>query len=104
MLLAGPGEGGQQPLELRVVGVQLVQLSQDVLGFLLLPGALVGQLVAAGHVLAHRGPEVHLLQRLVPGLLDDQLLGHLLAQQQLVAARLLAGCMGGPAPGNDGDP
>jgi hypothetical protein len=37
-------------------------------------------------VIAYGGPEVHLLERLVPGLLDDELFGHLLAQCQLVLA------------------
>ena len=48
--------------------------------------AIVGEPVAAGHVLAHGRPEVHLLGGLVPGLLDDQLLSHLLAEGKLVRA------------------
>jgi hypothetical protein len=65
---------------------------QYFLGFLLLAGGLVGQRVTVGQMITHNRPEVHLLQGLVPGLLDDELFGHLLAQRELV----LAG-PGGPA-------
>jgi hypothetical protein len=37
-----PGELGEQLLELRVAGVELVQAGEALLGFLLLPGRLVG--------------------------------------------------------------
>ena len=70
--------------QLRVARVELVQLGQYFLGLLLLAGGLVGQRIAVGKVVTHDRPEVHLLQRLVLGLLDDELLGHLLAQRQLV--------------------
>src|SRR5580704_10145465 len=86
VLPRGPGERGEQRLELRVAGVELVELGQYFLGFLLLAGGLVSQRVAVGQVITHDRPEVHLLQRLVLGLLDDELLGHLLAQRQLVLA------------------
>ena len=68
-------------LELRIVGVGLVQLGQDLLAFLLLTDRLVGELVAAPQPLAHHRPEVHLLGGLVPGFLDDKGFSHFLAQR-----------------------
>src|SRR5256886_4405389 len=72
-------ELAEQLLELAVVRAELVQAGQHLLGVLLLPGRLVGQRVTGPQAVPYGGPEVHLLQRLVPRLLDDQLLGHLLA-------------------------
>src|SRR5437763_5941102 len=76
----------QQLLELRVTRAELVQVIEHLLGGLLLAGRLVGQRVTGLDVVAHGRPEVHLLERLVLGLLDDQFFGHLLAQRQLILA------------------
>jgi len=86
MLPSRPDERTEQLLELRIAGLELVQPGEHLLGLLLLPGRLVGQRVPGRVVLAHSRPEIHLLQRLVLGLLDDQLFGHLLAPRQLVLA------------------
>src|SRR5204863_6933724 len=67
-------------------GAGLVQTGEDLLGRLLLADRLVGQRATGLDVVAHSGPEVHLLERLVPGFLDYQLLSHLLAQRQLIFA------------------
>jgi hypothetical protein len=48
VLPRGPGERDEQLLELRVARVELVQLGQYFLGFLLLAGGLVDQRIAVG--------------------------------------------------------
>ena len=48
VLPGGPAERAKQLLELRVARVELGQLGQYFLGFLLLAGGLVGQRIASG--------------------------------------------------------
>jgi hypothetical protein len=77
------GERAEQGVELGVPRLHLVEPGQYPLGFLLLGDAALGKHVAVDNVLAHRGPEVHFLRGLMPGLGDDELLGHPRAQDQL---------------------
>ena len=56
------------------------------LAFLFLVDSGVGELAAVGQQVPHGRPEVHLLQRFVLGLLDDEFLHHLLAQPELAVA------------------
>src|SRR5262245_56249857 len=86
VITTGTDELAQQRLEVRIVSVRLVEPGQHLLALLLLADSPVGELAAAGQALAHGRPEVHFLRGLVPGLLDDQSLGHLLAQRELVRA------------------
>jgi hypothetical protein len=88
VLAAGAGELGEELLELRGAGVELVELVEHLLALVLLADRGVGQLVTVGQVLAHGGPEVHLLDGLVLGLLDDELLRELLALGQLLPGDL----------------
>jgi hypothetical protein len=83
---AGPGELTEQFLELRVAGRQRVQLGENLPDLELGADGPVGERAAAGDMLADGRPQVQALDVGVLGFLDDQLLGHHLAQHQLILA------------------
>ena len=84
MLPGRLGERAEQPLELRLAGIQLIELGQQGHDLELGADGPVGELVAAGDMRPHGRPEAGQLDLLVLGLLGDQLLGHDLAQHELI--------------------
>jgi len=95
MCAAVPDDGEDQFLELALTGFQLVQPVQDDLGLLFLADPVVGQPVAVREHIAHGGPEVLLLDHLVPGLGDDERLDRCLAGLHVLigGAGVLAGAV-----------
>jgi hypothetical protein len=83
----GGGEFGQQLLEFGAARLHRVELGQDLLGLVLLTGGMAGELVPVGQLVPDGGPEEHLLDRLVLGLVGDERGRLLLAVGELALPR-----------------